>query len=210
VDAAAVVYVHGLWMFGAEGLPLRQRLQRDRGYRLHIFRYGSVRAPMASIACALGAQIARIDAPRVHLLGHSLGGAVILHCLLHYPMAQPGRVVFLGSPVLGSSTARLLASWRAGRCLLGRAASAELLQPRVRRWDLPRELGIIAGTLPLGFGQLLLKFGEDNDGTVAVSETRLPGAAAYATMPVSHMGLLWSAAVAREVGSFLEHGRFGL
>jgi len=54
-----------------------------------------------------------------------------------------------------------------------------------------------------------LKFGEDNDGTVAVSETRLPGAAAVMTMPVSHMGLLWSAAVAREAGSFLEHGCFG-
>ncbi|HEX4025910.1 MAG TPA: alpha/beta fold hydrolase [Steroidobacteraceae bacterium] len=209
MGAAAVVYVHGLWMFGAEGLPLRQRLQRDHGYRLHVFRYGSVRSPMASIVDALGAQIASIDAPQVHLLGHSLGGAVILHCLQHYPMAQPGRVVFLGAPVLGSRTARLLAGARAGRCLLGRAASAQLLQPRVQCWDLPRELGIIAGTLPLGFGQLLLKFGEDNDGTVAVSETHLPGAADYATMPVSHMGLLWSAAVAREVGSFLEHGCFG-
>jgi alpha-beta hydrolase superfamily lysophospholipase len=197
-------------MMGAEALPLLQRLRRDRGYRLHVFRYGSMRAPMAGIVNALDAQIAGIDAPQVHLLGHSLGGVVILHWLQRRAMAQPGRVVFLGAPVLGSHSARLLAGWRAGRCLLGRAASAELLQPRERRWDLPRELGIIAGTLPFGFGQLLLKFGEDNDGTVAVSETHLPGAAAYTTVPVSHMGLLWSAAVAREVGSFFEHGRFGL
>ncbi len=130
MDAAAVVYVHGLWMMGAEALPLLQRLRRDRGYRLHVFRYGSMRAPMAGIVDALDAQIARIDAPQVHLLGHSLGGLVILHCLQRHPMAQPGRVVFLGAPVLGSHSARLLAGWRAGRCLLGRAASAELLQPQ--------------------------------------------------------------------------------
>ena len=209
MDAAVVVYVHGLWMIGAEAWPLRRRLWRDRGYRSYVFHYASVRAPLAQIAAALYAQIERIDAPQVHLLGHSLGGAVIIHCLAHHRMTQPGRVVLLGAPLMGSRTARFLDSRPLGRRLLGRAAAAQLLHPQARRWELPRELGIIAGTLPFGFGQLLLKFGEDNDGTVAVSETRLPGAAAVMTMPVSHMGLLWSAAVAREAGSFLEHGCFG-
>ena len=50
----------------------------------------------------------RIDAPQVHLLGHSLGGLVILRCLERYPMAQPGRVVFLGTPAAGSRAARRL------------------------------------------------------------------------------------------------------
>ena len=209
MGAAAVVYVHGLWMVGAEAWPLRRRLWRERGQRMHVFRYRSVRTPLADAAADLYRLIERIDAPQVHLLGHSLGGAVILHCLRHHPVARPGRVIFLGTPVMGSRTARWLARRRAGRCLLGRAAAAALLAPQVQRWDLPRELGIIAGTLPLGFGQLLTNFGEANDGTVAVSETRLPGAAAYMSMPVSHMGLLWSAAVARKIGYFFEQGRFG-
>jgi hypothetical protein len=56
---------------------------------------------------------------------------------------------------------------------------------------------------------LLLKFDEDNDGTVALSETQLAGAAGFLGVPATHSGLLWSARVAREAGSFLEYGSFG-
>jgi len=209
MDTAAVVYVHGLWMRGAEAVRLRQRLGRERGYRLHVFRYRSGHQTMAQIAAALSAAIARIEAPRVHLLGHSLGGSVILHSLEHHGMTQPGRVVLLGAPVMGSRAARRLGSGWLGRRLLGQAAAEELLAPQVRHWNSPRELGIIAGTLPLGLGQLLIRFDGANDGTVAVSETRLPGATAHISVPATHMSLLWSAQAAREIGSFLEHGRFG-
>ncbi|HTW76069.1 MAG TPA: alpha/beta fold hydrolase [Steroidobacteraceae bacterium] len=207
---AAVVYVHGLWMPGAEAVLLARRLRRERGYRLHFFRYASVRQPMEAIAVALRDAIARIEAPAVHLLGHSLGGLVILHCLERYAMRQPGRVVFMGSPVMGSRSAQMLCRWRLGRWLAGRAVASTLLPLRAPRWNLPRELGIIAGTWPLGLGRLLVPLREPNDGVVTVSETRLPGAKARLDLRVNHMGLLWSAAAAREAGSFLEHGRFGL
>jgi pimeloyl-ACP methyl ester carboxylesterase len=210
MDAAVVVYVHGLWMMGAEATLLSRRLRQERGYRVQVFRYRSVREPLAAIAGALRETIKRTEAPRVHLLGHSLGGSVILHCLERYAMTQPGRVVFMGAPVLGSRSARILCRWGLGRRVAGRAVADALVTQGERRWDAPRELGIIAGTLPVGFGRLLLRFGEPNDGTVAVSETRLPGATAYAELPVNHMGLLWSARAAREAGSFLAHGRFGL
>jgi hypothetical protein len=62
----------------------------------------------------------------------------------------------------------------------------------------------------MGLGRLFVKFNEDSDGTVAVSETRLPGAKDCLSLPVSHMGLLLSARVAREAGTFLQTGRFGL
>jgi pimeloyl-ACP methyl ester carboxylesterase len=210
MDAAAVVYVHGLWMMGAEAALLSRRLNETWGYQVHVFRYGSVREPLVGIAANLRETIARIQAPRVHLLGHSLGGSIILQCLQRYPMAQPGRVVFMGSPVLGSRSARVLCRWQLGRRLAGRAVADALLPSQPRQWDVPRELGIIAGTLPLGFGRLLLRFNEPNDGTVTVSETRLSGATACLELPVSHMGLLWSARAAREAGSFLEYGHFGL
>jgi len=51
---------------------------------------------------------------------------------------------------------------------------------------------------------------EENDGTVAVSETRMPGATDHIVLPVSHLGMLLSARVARETGSFLTQGRFTL
>jgi hypothetical protein len=68
----------------------------------------------------------------------------------------------------------------------------------------------VAGTQPLGVGQLLAGFDEDNDGTVAVSETRMPGLSDHITLPVSHLGMLMSARVAHETGLFLMQGRFSL
>jgi pimeloyl-ACP methyl ester carboxylesterase len=209
MPAAAVVYVHGLWMTGAESIWLRRRLARERGYQLRVFRYASVGSPPAHVIAALRDTIAAIEAPRVHLLGHSLGGLMILRCLERYPMAQPGRVVLLGAPVAGSRAARRLGRSKLGRRLLGAVSAEELLVERAPRWNVGRELGIIAGTMSLGFGRLLLKFDEDNDGTVAVSETRLAGAAGFLPLPVTHSGMLWSASVARETGSFLEYGSFG-
>ena len=205
---AAVLYVHGLWMVGVEAVLLRRRLWRERGYGTHVFRYGSVHEPLAQVLAQLRATLAGIRAQQVHLIGHSLGGALIVHYLERYTLAQPGRVVFIGAPVQGSRSAQRLGRWRLGRQLLGHGA-AELLQSEARRWPGPRELGVIAGTASIGFGRLLQRFEEPNDGTVALSETRLPGAKAYLDLPVTHMGLVFSATVAREAGSFLQYGCFG-
>ena len=59
-----------------------------------------------------------------------------------------------------------------------------------REWRCARELGVIAGTRPLGLGRFFARFDEDCDGTIAVSETKLPGHTAHVTLPVSHMGML--------------------
>jgi hypothetical protein len=94
--------------------------------------------------------------------------------------------------------------------LMGLSVAEELLQPHERRWEHARPLGIIAGSQPIGVGQLLADFTEENDGTVAVSETRMPGATDHIVLPVSHLGMLLSARVALETGSFLTEGRFSL
>jgi hypothetical protein len=94
--------------------------------------------------------------------------------------------------------------------LIGRVVTEELVRPTgAREWRSERELGLIAGTRPLGLGRFFARFEEDCDGTIGVSETKLPGHRAHLTLPVSHMGMLLSAEVAREVGEFLEQGRFG-
>jgi pimeloyl-ACP methyl ester carboxylesterase len=206
---AAVVYVHGLWLSGHEAFMLRRRIERERGYEWHAFSYASTLLDMSAIADALDEFIATIDAPLVHLLGHSLGGIVILRCLEHHPRQPPGRVVFMGTPCLASRAANAVARFRLGRAMLGQAAGEELLFTHQRQWSHPRELGIIAGDQSLSLGRLLVDFNEPNDGTIAVSETRLPGAKAQLLLPVSHSGMLLSPRVAYEVGQFLEHGHFG-
>ncbi|MBV9725075.1 MAG: alpha/beta hydrolase, partial [Gammaproteobacteria bacterium] len=83
-------------------------------------------------------------------------------------------------------------------------------QAHERRWTQARPLGIVAGSQRIGLGQLLAHFEEDNDGTVAVSETRMAGASDHIVLPVSHLGMLLSTRVAEETGRFLTHGHFSL
>ena len=188
---------------------LRRRLEKDRGYDWHAFSYASTLLTMGEIADALSAAIAALDAPLVHLVGHSLGGIAIMRCLERHPQQPPGRVVFMGTPCIASRAANAVARFRYGRALMGPAVGEELLYSHERVWSHPRELGIIAGNQSLSLSRLVVEFDQANDGTVAVSETRLPGAKAHLVLPVSHSGMLLSARVAHEVGQFLEYGHFG-
>jgi pimeloyl-ACP methyl ester carboxylesterase len=207
--SATVVYVHGLWLSGHEAFLLRRRLEKERGYEWHALSYASTLLTMGEIADALNGFIATLGAAQVHLLGHSLGGLAILRCLERHPQQPPGRVVFMGTPCLASRAANAVTRFRFGRTLLGPAAVEELLYAHQRRWSHERPLGIIAGNNPLSLGRLMVDFHEPNDGTVAVSETLLPGATAHVVLPVSHTGMLLSARVAHEVGQFFDNGRFG-
>jgi pimeloyl-ACP methyl ester carboxylesterase len=205
-----VVYVHGLWMPGGESLLLGQRLLREFGLQVHAFPYSAGTWGMEEITAHLQSFVRSLDAPAVHFVGHSLGGLVIYRYFEHYPDQSPGRVVFLGTPCLESRAAVQAGQLRFVSALMGPSVAEELLRPRERYWTFDRALGIIAGTQSVGLGKFLAGFEEESDGTVAVSETRLPGAADHITLHVSHMGMLVSPRVARETGLFLRDGRFSL
>ena len=51
---------------------------------------------------------------------------------------------------------------------------------------------VIAGVNPHGLGRLVNTFNEPNDGTVALSETQLPGLAQHIQVNTSHSGQLVS------------------
>ncbi|HTY50072.1 MAG TPA: alpha/beta hydrolase [Steroidobacteraceae bacterium] len=210
VNRQTVVYVHGLWHMGPESLLLLHRLERWFGFDVRAFRYPSVSGSMQSVCAGLAQLVRGIDAPVVHFLGYSLGGLIVHRYLAETPPPQPGRVVFLGSPVAGSAAAVAAARRPWARTLLGRLVAQELLVARERRWTLARPLGLIAGTRGPGLGSLFAHFGEANDGVVAVSETRLPGATDHITLPATHLGLVLSGRVARQVGVFLREGHFAL
>lgn len=210
VAAQHVIYVHGLWMPGGESLLLAQRLLREFGLHVHAFPYSAATWGMEEITGHLCSFVRSLELPAVHFVGHSLGGLVIYRYFEHYPEQPPGRVVFLGTPCLESRAAVQAAQLRFVSALMGPSVADELLRPRERHWTFGRPLGIIAGSQSIGLGQFVAGFEEECDGTVAVSETRLPGAADHITLPVSHMGMLVSPRVARETGSFLRDGRFSL
>jgi len=120
----------------------------------------------------------------------------------------PGRIVLLGSPVQGSRAAQAIAAWSWGPQILGSLAVAELARPRARSWNGPREVGVIAGSRSAGLGRLFSSLPVPNDGTIAVDETRLPGATASITLDVSHTGMLFSLPVAESVTRFFRTGGF--
>jgi len=206
-----VVYVHGLWLRGGESFLLRRRLCTALQAESCVFPYASVGAGVMGAAAALGRYLESIETDTLHLVAHSMGGLVILKLFELGLVPQglpPGRIVLMGSPVRGSRSAERLSRLPFGRALLGLAASDLLPAPVEPRWQGGRDLGVIAGDLPVGLGRLLGRMAGPNDGTVWLDETDLPGAAEQLRVRVSHSGMGLSAEVARQAAAFLRDGRF--
>jgi hypothetical protein len=94
------------------------------------------------------------------------------------------------------------------RPLLGPHVLKELAPECDRCWDGQCAVGAIAGTLRVGTGQYFAHFDEDNDGTVGVSETVIPGLKYHLVLPHSHMGMLFADDVAQQVAHFLRNSAF--
>lgn len=207
-----VVLLHGIWSHGVGMFVIRRQLEREYGARVSFFNYPSIRGSLDSNARALKRFIDRSGLDAVHLVGHSLGGVVALRMLATYPHAPPGRLVCLGSPLTGSRAAEFLNATDWGEGLLGATLPAGVLHASANEWGThvcaEREVGIIAGNVPLGVGRIVTDFGGPSDGTVAVSETELDGARDHLVMPVSHRGMILSRRVADQAWSFLKRGEF--
>jgi pimeloyl-ACP methyl ester carboxylesterase len=201
-----VVLVHGIWMSSLELVLLARRLRRF-GYRTLRFRYRSLRLPVRHNAACLARRVRQLPAGRVHLVGHSLGGLVVLQALQDHPDLVTGRIVLLGSPVGGSAVARRIHGHRLLRWLIGRSGEQGLLGGG-RCWQGRQSLGVIAGRRSLGIGRLLGGLRGVNDGVVNLEETTLEGAQDGIVVESTHMGLLTSRLVASQVRAFLRHGRF--
>lgn len=204
-EGGRVVLVHGLWMNGLAMLPLARRLERC-GHEVIRHGYQSVRRGLRENARRLAAVCERRAAP-LHLVGHSLGGPLIMTMLHDHPHIRVHRVVLLGSPYVNSVVAEGMARFMASRSMLGRTIQDWLRQPRP---PVPAgvELGVIAGDVSLGLGRLFARLPKPNDGVVVLEETRVPGAADSIVLHTSHSAMLVSPAVARAICAFLRNGSF--
>ena len=201
-----LVLLHGLWMRPLALAPLA-RLLRGEGFEVSVHGYPSIARSPDEVAEALRERLAALRGRTVHLVGHSLGGLIALQALRDERGLPPGRVVCLGSPLLGSRTARAVSTWPIAPWVVGR--SAALLREGVPAWRGAREVGAIAGRVPFGLGNLAGAVRGPGDGTVAVDETRLPGLTDHALVATSHTGLIYSPRVGRLAARFLRDGRFG-
>lgn len=202
----AVLLVPGLGLGGLELLWLRRQLAR-RGFSPTLFPHLPWRHGLAGKAAALHRAATRLGstptAP-LHLVGHSMGGVIALACLAGPGWPRPGRVLLLGAPINGSTTADRVARWPGGRHLLGRCMD----EARATRLPLPdeREAGAVIGTRPVGVGRLL-GTGAPGDGVVSLAECRRDGLAELC-IDASHTGMLFTRQLADAVAGFLVTGHF--
>ena len=207
----AVVCVHGLWLSGFATGFWRSRFAQA-GYAAHAFSYPTVRQTLKASARQLADFACALPQERVHFAGHSLGAVLIAAMLDEREWClqgkKLGRIVLVGPPFQGTDVGRSIARIGFGRMVLGRAIAEWLDSPRpvVPDWI---DLGVIAGSRPIGAGRIASPFlAQPHDGTVRVAETRVDGAREHLTLPVSHTEMLMSARVAQQMLRFFEHGAF--
>jgi pimeloyl-ACP methyl ester carboxylesterase len=206
-ERETVILVHGLWTHGVVMWLMARRIARY-GYRTASWSYPSMRRTLSENAESLAQYCRGFAAPRVHFIGHSMGGLVVLRMLESPREFEIGRVVLTGTPYGGSYAARRLARLPGGRALLGCCLPEWL--GRARPYPLRQfEIGVIAGRVGIGLGRIVAPdMTGPNDGVVRVAETEIPEARDRVVLDVNHTGMLLSRGVVQQACAFIASGRF--
>ena len=209
MSSDTIILVHGLWMTGIEMTLFKHRLETDHGFHCVMFSYPSVTGRMIDHVAKLRELAQSQTCERLHFVGHSLGGVVCYKLLESTNDLPPGRAVFMGSPMQGSRTLEAVSQWTLGRAAVGDEVRKEVLECEPRHWDGRRDIGIVAGSVSMGFGRFFsAELSGDSDGTVLLEETKLDGAADRIVLPVTHTSMVFSPSATRQVAKFLREGKF--
>ena len=203
-----VVVVHGLWMHGFTSLPMAGHLRRKMHCPVYPFDYWSTLRSLDHNSERLFDYCQALDEHTVHLVGHSLGGLVVVNMLNRHDFDRPGRVVAIGSPFAHSESGKRFAKIP----LLGKALGRSITQAHSREpmaYRGGREIGVIAAAKPRGPGKILGSMDAPHDGIVFAGETRLPGAKEILEMPdQTHTTSYFSRRAADRAADFLRDGKF--
>lgn len=208
-----VVLAHGLGRSDWAMWRFAQRLE-DANYKVCRLDYSSIGVSVAEVLAETTQQIDACitHAPKVHFVGHSLGGLVIRAYLQNnkhnMESARIGEVVLIGTPNKGSELADHFSdSWLMNvgggisRALVtGSKSLGNNLDP------LDVNVGVIAGTK--SFSLTNKQFEGSNDGLVSVQSTKLKNMSDFITVEVSHAQMRYNAEVAEQTIHFLQYGRF--
>jgi pimeloyl-ACP methyl ester carboxylesterase len=202
----AVLLLHGAWTNRWVMVYLAHALRRE-GFAAQALTYRTMRGTLEEHLARLGKRIAALESPRVHLVGHSLGGVIVLRYLQPKPDDRIRRAVLIGAPVAGCRAAEDLAQRTGGEFLLGK--SLGVWREPVDVSLAPRfQVGVIAGTRALGLGRIVTRLPRPNDGVVCLDETKFPAMRDHLALPLGHTLMLASPRVARETAAFLKTGGF--
>ena len=206
-----VVLFHGLARTDRSMRPLEQRLEAA-GFRVENLRYPSTDHEPEVLVEAIAERLEACcaEASRLHFVTHSLGGILLRAHLAERRPGNLGRVVMLAPPNQGSELVDALQGAGLFEWIFGPTAA----QLGTGEGSLPNrlpppdyEVGVIAGSRSVNPAGSLVIEGE-NDGTVAVEHTKLPGMADFLVVPHSHTFIMRSETVAEQAVHFLRRGRF--
>jgi triacylglycerol lipase len=206
-----VVLQHGLWR-SPWALWRLERALREHGYAVLNPRYPSTRARLEQHAERLRDAIeswvkANGEPEEIAFVGHSMGGLVIEEYLRRPDARSPSRCVYLATPHRGAVLCDLRKHWWLFRLVMGSEAALQLSPgDPFHRQPIPfvERSGAIVGSLGAGNASIP----GDDDGTVAVGEAALAGAADTVTLPFGHTGIAAADATIGQVLHFLHDGRF--
>ncbi len=206
-----VVLLHGLARGHASMSELGTHLVAE-GFEVFGETYPSRQQSLVELAAGVTEWIVQRAGDRpICAVTHSMGGVLVRH--LHDPRLHWHRIVMLAPPNQGSQLAAALVDVRLFRWFYG-PAGAQLADGS--QWPMPpAEFAVIAGTRSLALTNVSswtvgrrFPAGTANDGTVAVTETALPGMAAFAEVDATHTWIMKSLRVKQLVVRFLRNGTF--
>ncbi|MCC2655176.1 MAG: alpha/beta hydrolase [Panacagrimonas sp.] len=211
--AEAVILLHGLAR-SARPMEKLARAARDAGFVAFSRGYPSTTAAVRTLVDSHVAPQVRealaAGAPRVHFIGHSMGGILIRQYLAAYELPQVGRVVMIGTPNRGSELVDRLGRLAPFGWINGPAGNELGTGPDSLPNRLPPatyEAGIIAGTRSYNPAYSAMIVGA-NDGKVSVERAQLDGMRDLLVLPVNHTFMMRDEVVVRQSIHFLREGRF--
>ncbi|MFT2091590.1 alpha/beta fold hydrolase [Paraglaciecola sp. 2405UD69-4] len=208
-----VVLAHGLGRSDWAMWRLAQRFE-NANYKVCRLDYSTLGVSVAEVLAETSKQIDRciVNAPKVHFVGHSLGGLVIRAYLQNNQVKldqdRTGQVVLMGTPNKGSELADYYNdSWLmkvAGGISRALVTGTKSLGNNLDELDV--NLGVIAGTKPLLLTSK--KFTGPNDGLVSVESTKLNFMSDFIAIDVGHSQMRYNLEVAEQTIHFLRKGEF--
>lgn len=209
MSGKAVILVHGIFRSSKSFQTIRDKLTKD-GYQVFPFEYPSTRVEITDSADYLKRTIESLEGiEEINFVVHSMGGLVVRSYLSKQQDKRIKRMVMMGVPNLGAHMAD-----RAGKVSLFHTvfgpAGKQLMTGNhglADKLPIPKfEFAILAGSRGDAKGYNPLIPGDD-DGTVSVSSTRLPGAADFMTVNVLHSFIMFHERSIDGTIRFLKTGR---
>lgn len=209
LSGMAVIFVHGMGRSSKSWPTLAKRAEKA-GYLVVAFDYPSTRCSITESAEYLAKVIDSLEGiDHIDIVAHSMGGLVSRAYLAKHDDSRLHRLVMLGVPNLGAEMADKVVALPLYQWICGPGGCELVTDPEGLIASLPTpefEFAIVAGGKGTLTGYNPLIPGDD-DGTVTVASTRLPGASDFILVEGGmHSFLMFDERVVDATMRFLETG----